>query len=63
MRKVLFTDNDGNIIRTELFFSGSILNPPSIVLFKRKLYYYSGSGIDCNFYREVKDSFEIIEEN
>jgi len=63
MRKVVFTAIDGSVIRIELFFCGNILNPPNLLLFKGKLYHYSGSGlgIGTNFYREVEDSFMIVD--
>lgn len=62
MRKVLFTDKDGNIIRTELSFDGDILNPPSLLLFKGKLYRYVGScNLDINHYLRVEDSFMIVD--
>lgn len=64
MRKVLFTDLDGTVHRTELSFDGNILNPPALVVFRGKLYRHTGTGMwtMCNFYREVDKTFAIVEE-
>ena len=65
MRKVVFTAIDGTVNRTNLFFHGDILKPPKLLQFRGKLYHYTGSalgnGMDTNFYREVEDSFMIVD--
>lgn len=62
MRKVLFTDFDRSVIRTNLFFHGGILSPPKLLLFKGKLYRYIGScNLDTNHYLRVEDSFMIVD--
>jgi hypothetical protein len=65
MRKVVFTAIDGTVNRTNLFFHGDILKPPKLLQFRGKLYHYVGSsgygGLDTNHYREVEDSFMIVD--
>lgn len=65
-RKVAFIAADKAVIRETLDLPGHILKPPSLLLFRGKLYNHSGSGLGgdmpTNFYREVTDSFMIIED-
>jgi hypothetical protein len=63
IRKVLFTDKNQSLIRTELSLPGNMLAPPSILVFRGKLYHYTGSGMESNFYREIPDSYMFIEES
>lgn len=58
-RTLLFTDLDGNIIdKVNRELPGLTLNPPKLVMYKNRLFIYTGSGLGrdfpTNFYREVE---------
>lgn len=69
LRKALFTAADKTVIRANVELPGNVLNPPQLLLFRKKLYRHSGSGFGgkednwVNFYREVPESFMIVQDD
>lgn len=55
-RKVLLRKLDGTLQRLDMQLPGILLNPPSILLYDKVLYKYTGSGGGgdwTNFYKEL----------
>jgi len=60
-RKVLFTDHDSHVKVIVDLPGKHILDPPTFLQFRGKLYKAKGGGVECNFYHVV-DNFHIVEE-